>query len=234
MDAKATVLIVDDDVILVDALELYLTREGYRIVRARNGQEGLKAFYSSRPDLVILDVMMPHMDGWETCQRIRELSTVPIIMLTAKGDEGDRVMGLKMGADDYVPKPFSLKELVARIEAILRRVRRGEAAEKLPIVQLGDDLVIDPERWEVRRSGTAVDLTATELRFLFVLAENVGRVLTHQQILERVWGGGYTDNPEYTKLYMWRLRQKLEQDPSKPKYLLTERGIGYRLALGER
>jgi len=230
MDPKAKLLIIDDDTTLVNALEMYLSREGYDVHLAGNGAEGLKAFYALRPDLVVLDVMMPQMDGWETCRRIRELSTAPIIMLTAKGQETDRVMGLKLGADDYVPKPFSLKELVARIEAILRRTRRAENAGKSGVLYVSDDLVIDSERWEVRRGGEPIDLTSTELRLLFYLAENAGHVLSHQQLLEQVWGPEYVDNVDYTKLYIWRLRQKLEMDPSSPRYILTERGIGYRLA----
>ncbi|NLD71976.1 MAG: response regulator transcription factor [Chloroflexi bacterium] len=230
MDPKARLLIIDDDTTLVNALEMYLSREGFDVHLAANGAEGLKAFYALRPDLVVLDVMMPQMDGWETCRRIRELSTTPIIMLTAKGQETDRVMGLKLGADDYVPKPFSLKELVARIEAILRRTRRSESVNKSGVLYVTDDLVVDSERWEVRRDGEPVDLTSTELRLLFYLAENAGHVLSHQQLLEQVWGPEYVDNVDYTKLYIWRLRQKLEKDPSSPRYILTERGIGYRMA----
>lgn len=233
MDPKAKLLVIDDDTTLVNALEMYLTREGYDVHLAANGAEGLKAFYALRPDLVVLDVMMPQMDGWETCRRIRELSTVPIIMLTAKGQETDRVMGLKLGADDYVPKPFSLKELVARIEAILRRTKRSESTAKQGVLYVSDDLVIDSERWEVRRRGAPVDLTSTELRLLFCLAENAGHVLSHRQLLEQVWGPEYVDNVDYTKLYVWRLRQKLEDDPSLPRYILTERGIGYRMARPE-
>jgi len=229
MDSKARLLIIDDDTTLVNALDMYLAREGYQVHLAADGAEGLRQFYALRPDLVVLDVMMPEMDGWETCRRIRELSTVPIIMLTAKGEEGDRVMGLKLGADDYVPKPFSLKELVARIEAILRRTRRSDRSAREGVLYVSDDLVIDSERWEVRLRGDAVDLTSTELRLLFCLAENAGHVLSHRQLLEQVWGPEYVDNVDYTKLYVWRLRQKLEEDPSSPKYILTERGIGYRM-----
>lgn len=151
-------------------------------------------------------------------------------MLTAKGLETDRVMGLKLGADDYVPKPFSLKELVARIEAILRRTRRSESTSKPGVLYVSDDLVIDFERWEVLRHGEPVDLTSTELRLLFYLAEHAGHVLSHRQLLEQVWGPEYVDNVDYTKLYVWRLRQKIEDDPSSPRYILTERGIGYRMA----
>lgn len=230
MEPKAKLLLVDDDVTLIKALEMYLSRSGYQVHTASNGVEGLRQLFTLRPDLVVLDVMMPELDGWETCRRIREMSTVPVIMLTARGQESDRVMGLRIGADDYVPKPFSLKELDARIEAILRRTQRREVLEKPQVLYVTDDLVIDSERWEVRRDGERLDLTSTELRLLFYLAENAGRVLSHRQLLEKVWGPEYADNTNYTKLFVWRLRQKIEQDPSQPKYILTERGIGYRMA----
>jgi two-component system KDP operon response regulator KdpE len=185
--------------------------------------------YSQRPDLIVLDVMLPRMDGWETCQRIREISNVPIIMLTARGQETDRVMGLKLGADDYVAKPFSLKELEARVEAVLRRSRLPPP-DKGRILYADDELVIDSERLEVNRRGERVQLTAIEQRLLFYLAENAGRVLTNEQILETVWGSEYVNEVDYIKLYIWRLRQKIEEDPRQPKYILTERGIGYRFA----
>lgn len=230
MDHKAKLLLIDDDLVLIQALELYLSRAGYTVHSAGNGAEGLRELFALRPDLVVLDVMMPHLDGWETCRRIREMSTVPIVMLTARGQEADRVMGLRLGADDYVPKPFSLKELEARIEAILRRTRRDGEQETPRVLYVTEDLVIDSDRWEVQRHGERVDMTTTELRLLFYLAENAGRVLSHRQILEKVWGADYVDNLDYTKLFVWRLRQKIEPDPSKPRYILTERGIGYRMA----
>jgi DNA-binding response OmpR family regulator len=229
MGPKAKLLLIDDDATLIKALEIYLKRANYEVYSALDGAEGLKQWFALRPDLVVLDVMMPQMDGWETCRRIRDLSTVPIIMLTAKGQETDRVMGLRLGADDYVCKPFSLKELEARIEAILRRSVKGEK-RSAKSVYFVDDLVIDAERWEVSRNGTRIDMTSTELRLLFYLAEHAGRVLSHRQILEEVWGQDYIDSADYPKLFIWRLRQKLELNPSKPKYILTERGIGYRMA----
>jgi two-component system KDP operon response regulator KdpE len=230
MDSKAKLLLIDDDVTLLKALEIYMTRAGYEVFTAGNGTDGLKQLFSLRPDLVILDVMMPQMDGWEACRRIRELSTVPIIMLTARGQETERVTGLRLGADDYVPKPFSLKELEARVEAILRRTMARGDGDKPRVLYVADDLVIDSERWEVRRSGERVEMTSTELRLLFLLAENAGRVLSHRQLLEKVWGPEYVDNVDYTKLFIWRLRQKIEPDPGQPRYILTERGIGYRMA----
>ncbi len=230
MDPKAKLLIIDDDTTLIKALEMYLTREGYEVHLANNGMDGLKSFYTLRPELVVLDVMMPEMDGWEACRRIRELSTVPIIMLTAKGQENDRVMGLRLGADDYVPKPFSLKELVARVEAILRRTKMQESSTSTNnVLYVTENILIDSENWEVRRDGDRVELTSTEMRLLFYLAENAGHVLSHQQLLQKVWGPEYVDNMDYTKLYIWRLRQKIEEDPKNPRYILTARGIGYRM-----
>ncbi|HHX44089.1 MAG TPA: response regulator transcription factor [Chloroflexi bacterium] len=230
MESKAKLLLIDDDVTLLKALEIYMTRAGYEVFTAGHGADGLKQLFALRPDLVILDVMMPQMDGWETCRRIRELSTVPIIMLTARGQETERVTGLRLGADDYVPKPFSLKELEARIEAILRRTMSHGDSDTPRVLYVTDDLVIDSERWEVRRNGERVDMTSTELRLLFLLAENAGRVLSHRQLLEKVWGPEYVDNVDYTKLFIWRLRQKIEPNPGQPRYILTERGIGYRMA----
>ena len=226
---KGRLLIIDDDDKLVEAIELYMSRAGYDIVTAADGLQGMQQMYSQRPDLIILDVMMPRMDGWETCRRIREISDVPVIMLTARGQEPDRVMGLKLGADDYVAKPFSLKELEARVEAVLRRTRLLSPDEGR-ILYADDELVIDSGRLEVSKAGERVQLTATEQRLLFYLAENAGRVLTNEQILETVWGAEYVNEADYVKLYIWRLRQKIEKDPRHPQYILTERGIGYRFA----
>lgn len=229
MPEGTKLLIIDDDQTLVTALKLYLAKLGYQAITANNGLEGLQALYSERPDIVLLDIMMPKLDGWEVCKRIREMSDVPVIMLTARDQETDRVMGLKMGADDYIAKPFSLKELEARLEAVLRRTRLPPPTRGR-ILYCDEYLSIDSERWEVRRNGELVDLTPTELRLLLVLAENAGRVMTHQQLLEQVWGSEYVDETDYTKLFIWRLRQKIEADPANPRYILTERGLGYRFA----
>ena len=229
MPEATKILIIDDDLTLVNALKLYLSKAGFEVLTAANGIEGLQTLYNERPDLVVLDIMMPKMDGWEVCKRIRELSDVPIIMLTARDQETDRVMGLKMGADDYIAKPFSLKELEARLEAVLRRTRLPPPTRGR-ILYADEELTIDSERWEVRRRGELVDLTPTELRLLLVLAENAGRVLTHQQLLEQVWGPEYSEETDYTKLFIWRLRQKIENDPGNPRYILTERGLGYRFS----
>jgi two-component system KDP operon response regulator KdpE len=227
MGDKGHLLIVEDDTDLVNALELYFERSGYHVLSAKNGLEGLQRLYEERPDVVILDIAMPRMDGWEVCRRIRELSDVPIVILTARVQEEERVKGLKLGADDYVVKPFSLKELEARIEAVLRRARSARP-QKPGILFANEELVIDADRLMVTRNGKHIDLTPTELRLLLLLAENVGRVLTHRQILEKIWGAEYADDLDYVKLFIYRLRRKIETDPEKPAYILSERGIGYR------
>jgi len=224
-----TVLLIDDDETLVRALKLYLTRAGYRVLTACNGLEGVQKVFSERPDIVVLDIMMPKLDGWKVCSRIKEMSGTPIIMLTALGQETDKVNGLKIGADDYLAKPFSLRELEARIQAVLRRAT-GQTPDRRHRLDGPDHLSIDLDRLEVRKDGQRLDLTATEMKFLVTLAENAGRVLTHNQLLERVWGAEYSNETDYTKLFVWRLRQKIEPDPKNPHYILTERGVGYRLA----
>jgi two-component system KDP operon response regulator KdpE len=220
-------LIVEDDVDLVKALELYLSRAGYSVITALNGREGLQKLYNERPDIVLLDIAMPKMDGWEVCRRIRDMSEIPIVVLSARTQEDERVKGLKLGADDYVVKPFSLKELEARLEAVLRRTRAAKPA-KDGIIFANEELVVDSERLTVTRDGSPVPLTPTELRLLLLLAENKGRALTHRQILEKIWGAEYRSDVDYVKLFVYRLRRKIETDPQNPRYILSERGIGYR------
>lgn len=221
-------LLIDDDFRLTEAITRYLERDGYEIQVAHDGPAGLSSVRAAPPDLVVLDVMMPGMDGWEVCRRLRETSSVPIIILSARGSETDRVMGLRLGADDYVDKPFSLKELQARIEALMRRMHMTPP----PAVDgtLYDDGLLRLERNGLLaiRDGETLGLTATERRLLFTLAERAGRVLAPTQILQQVWGQEYQDQSDYVKLYIWRLRQKLEPDPANPCYIQTERGLGYR------
>jgi DNA-binding response OmpR family regulator len=220
-------LIIEDDVDLVKALDLYLSRAGYTVITALNGLEGMQKLYNERPDIVVLDIAMPKMDGWEVCRRIRDMSEVPILVLSARAQEDERVKGLKLGADDYVVKPFSLKELEARLEAVLRRTRATKPA-KDGIIFANAELVVDSERLTVTRDGKHISLTPTELRLLLVLAENKGRALTHRQILEKIWGAEYQNDVDYVKLFVYRLRRKIETDPENPRYILSERGIGYR------
>lgn len=223
------ILIVEDDLPTTRMLADALSDANYQVVVARHGLEGLQQFYSKRPDLVILDVMMPRMDGWKTCGRIRELSNIPIIMLTAKGEEADRVRGLEYGADDYLVKPFSMRELKARVRAVLRRVHVAPVRDSVVSID-GGKLTINLARREVIVRGERVSLTPTEYRLLAFLARNAGRTLPHDTILERVWGYGYSGATQNLKLYIWYLRRKVEEDPSHPQYIVTERGIGYRLA----
>ncbi len=226
MTTKSTVLVIDDDTVLLSLLRQSLERAGYAVETASNGLAGLQRAYDVHPDLVILDVMMPRMDGWEVCSRLREVSQVPIIMLTAKDQEGDKLRGFKLGIDDYVTKPFSFAELSARVEAVLHRARQAQPAER-PRVYTSGDLVIDLESLRVTKKGMQINLTPTEFRLLAVLVENAGRVLTHEQLLDHVWGYDYAGDTGYVKRYIWYLRQKLEDDPNNPTYLLTERGFGY-------
>ena len=224
---RSRLLVIDDDTRLTEAISLYLRRLGYHVTIAHDGARGLEAFRQERADLVLLDVMMPAMDGWEVCRRLRETSWVPIILLTARTDESDRVLGLRLGADDYVSKPFSLKELAARIEAVLRRAQLPPPTWD---VVLFDDgyLRLEVDGLQALVRGTPVNLTATERRVLFCVAEGAGRVLSPEQILRQVWGQEFDVQQDYVKLYVWRVRQKIEPDPARPTYLRTERGLGYR------
>ena len=204
-----------------------LELEGFDIFEADNGQEALDKVRLAMPDLVVLDVMMPEMDGFEALRELRRFSTVPVIMLTVKADERDVARGLELGADDYVAKPFSQVVLTARIKAVLRRAELPPPAPRQSIT-VDDRLSIDFERREVTVDGQKVQLRPTEYRLLYHLASNPGTVLSHETLLSRVWGPEYRDASHYLRLYINYLRQKLEQDPSSPRYILTERGVGYR------
>ena len=221
------ILVIDDDATLLNLLRQSLGKAGYQVITATNGLSGLQTMYEERPDLIVLDVMMPHMDGWETCRRIREMSQVPIIMLTAKDEEADKIKGFEHGVDDYVTKPFGFAELTARVAAVLHRTHQRPTRRR-PAIHRVEDLVIDLENRRVTKDGEVLDLTPTEYRLLATLVENAGRVLSHEQLLSDVWGPEYVDDTGYVKRYIWYLRQKLEDDPSRPKYILTERGFGYR------
>jgi two-component system KDP operon response regulator KdpE len=221
------ILVIDDDTTLLSLLQQSLEKAGYDVITAANGLTGLQKMYEEHPDLIVLDVMMPRMDGWETSRRIREMSQVPIIMLTAKDEEDDKIKGFEHGVDDYVTKPFSFAELTARVGAVLHRTRQRPPHRK-PAIYRVNELMIDLENRRVTKNGDVLDLTPTEYRLLATLVENAGRVLSHEQLLSDVWGPEYVDDTGYVKRYIWYLRQKLEDDPSNPKYILTERGFGYR------
>lgn len=222
-----TVLVVDDEPRLVDVLRMNLEVEGYRVVEASTGSEALDRLKADLPDLVVLDVMMPEMDGFETLRHIREVSNVPVIMLTVRQEEIDRIRGLEIGADDYLTKPFNPRELQVRIKAVLRRTFMASPARKTKII-VDDDLTIDFNKREVWVRGQKVTLRPTEYRLLYHLVNNAGRLMTHETLLSRVWGPEYRDESHYLRLYITYLRQKLERDPAHPKYILTERGVGYR------
>jgi two-component system KDP operon response regulator KdpE len=221
------ILIVDDDPDLRSLVELLFTQAGAEVYVACDGREGLGQLAACRPDLVLLDVTMPILDGWETCRLMRRLSDAPIIFLTVLTHEDEVVRGFEYGAVDYVSKPFSTKVLLARARAALRK---ADARSREQGATFYDDgyLHIDLEARRVWVDGEPVQLTATEYQVLSYLFENAGRVLTHAQILEHVWGWDYQDSPEYVHVYVWHLRQKLEQDPHHPQYVQTERGVGYR------
>jgi two-component system KDP operon response regulator KdpE len=227
VDDHPKVLIIEDDEKLVEAVELYLSSVGYGIEVADTGLTGLQKAYSERPDLIVLDIMLPELDGWEVCERVREVSDVPIVMLTARGQEAERVRGLKMGADDYLVKPFSLKELDARIQAVLRRAQ-WTANKEAPPAYKDDYLEVNLADRRVYVDGESVELTPTEYQLFAYLVENANRVLSYKQLLQSVWGWEYTEDHDYIRVYIWRLRRKIERDPRHPKYLITEHGIGYR------
>lgn len=223
-----TVLLIDDDTSLLNLLGKYLEKAGYRVLRAVSGLAGIQALFEQRPDLVVLDLMMPRMDGWETCRRIREVSDVPIIMLTAQGDESSKLKGFQLGVDDYVTKPFSFAELTARIGAVLARVSRSEVASD-EVLKIGG-MTLDRRSRQVTRGDEAIQLSPTEFRLLAYLMEHAGEPLSPATLVTEVWGPAYADEKGYIKRYIWYLRQKIEPDPANPQYILTERGFGYRFA----
>ncbi|HSR32642.1 MAG TPA: response regulator transcription factor [Anaerolineae bacterium] len=225
--SEGKVLLIDDDPALLQLLGKYLEQVGYGVSTASDGPTGLRILYAEHPDLVVLDVMMPALDGWQVCKRIRELSDVPIIMLTAKGAESDTLRGFSLGVDDYVTKPFSFAELAARISAVLSRAQQAGAGRRAYRTQV-DELIVDLETHHVSRAGQVIQLTPTEFRLLQCFVENAGRVLSPTFLLEQVWGAEYTDAIGYIRRYVWYLRQKIEPDPANPTFILTEREFGYR------
>jgi two-component system KDP operon response regulator KdpE len=229
MSAKATILVVDDEPHVVRLVQANLQASGYRVLTAGEGRAALETVEEQSPDLVLLDLMMPGLDGYEVCRRIREHSDVPIIMLTARGAEVDKIAGLDAGADDYLTKPFGAGELLARVRAVLRRSRGADAVRNAPPFQSGD-LRIDFGRHEVTVGGRPVELSATEYRLLATLARNADRVMLHEELLREVWGPEYRDEVQYLRVYIRYLRKKLEADPSRPRLILTQQGAGYRLA----
>jgi two-component system KDP operon response regulator KdpE len=219
------ILVVDDEERIIRFVRLHLEMAGARVIEAHSGEAALAAVREQLPDLVVLDVMMPGMDGFETLRRLREVSDVPVIMLTVQAEEADRIRGLNLGADDYMGKPFSPAELASRAHAVLRRTQTpGESR----IVRVDDALQIDFGSREAIVHGERVRLRPTEWRLLYHLVQNAGWLLTHEMILAKVWGPEYVGQDNYVRLYVTYLRQKIEPDPSNPRYIQTERGMGYR------
>lgn len=225
--SQPTILVVDDEEPIRDFITRNLEVRGYRVAQAANGLEALAAFEREPPDLIILDVMMPGLDGFEVCRRIRQVSTLPIIVLTALGEESDKVAAFDLGADDYLTKPFGVGELLGRLKAVLRRARWESRPPSSQAVRFGD-LEFDPERRRVMRGEVEVRLTPTEFTLLAALIAHAGKVLTHRALLQEVWGPEYGDEAEYLRVYINRLRHKIEADPAKPRHLLTEQSVGYR------
>ncbi|HEX9676627.1 MAG TPA: response regulator transcription factor [Anaerolineales bacterium] len=221
----ASILLIDDDSTLLELLAGHLRTAGYSPLVAADGRSGLRLATEASPDLVVLDVMMPGVDGWEVCQKLRQVSAVPIIMLTAKGEEIDKLHGFHMGVDDYVTKPFSFAELAARVGAVLAR---GGAGERAAARVIRGDLVIDFDQHRVLARGRAVELTPTEYHLLEILARTPGRTVPSEHLLRQVWGPEYAGEIGHVKHYIWSLRKKIEADPGNPRHILTERGFGYR------
>ncbi|WZL80820.1 response regulator [Vallitaleaceae bacterium 9-2] len=223
------ILVVDDEHAIVDILKFNLEKEGYHVVTAYNGEEGLSVFNEEAPDLLLLDIMMPVMDGLTLCKKIRESSNVPIIMLTARAEEVDKILGLEFGADDYMTKPFGVRELIARVKANLRRIGMNlkmEKEEKHDILKF-DGMVIDMTQYEVNKNGQIIELTVREYELLKFLASQKQQIFSREQLLEQVWGYEYYGDVRTVDVTVRRLREKIEDEPSNPRFIITKRGIGY-------
>ncbi|MGB1249243.1 MAG: response regulator transcription factor [Candidatus Promineifilaceae bacterium] len=221
------ILVVDDEPRMIRFIRMNLELEGYQVIEAHNGVEALEQVRQHVPDLIVMDVMMPELDGFETLRLLREFSTIPVVLLTVKSDEEDRVQGLELGADDYITKPFSPRELSSRVKAVLRRAD-WPAPPPRTILRIDERLKVDFNRHQVIVNDERVDLRPTEYRLLNHLIQNAGWVVPHDTLLAKVWGYEYRDETHYLRLYINYLRKKIEPDPAQPKYILTERGVGYR------
>jgi len=223
-----SILIIEDDPLQADVVRLLLEHNGFEVILAADGVEGLRKLYEVQPDLVILDLILPEMDGWAVCRRIREMSTVPIIIMTSRRSDEEKIKGLRLGADDYVVKPFNPLELVARVSSVLRRTRLPPPSKNTVMRFNGGDLIIDPTNLAVIIDGEQVELTPTEHRILIYLAEHPGQVVSIEDIFTNVWGFDTDVNVNNVKWYVWRLRQKLEGTTGEQRFIFTERGAGYR------
>lgn len=231
LQSDASILVIDDDKLLTQIISDKLEADGYEVYVAHDGQEGLRQMYANQPDLIILDLLMPKMDGWTTCRRIREVSNVPIIMLTAQDRPQDVIRGLDEGADEYVTKPVELEVLLARVRAVLRRVSLGDTSQhktREEVSYSDEYLTFNPVDRRVTVKGELVKLTPTEYNLLAMLTQHMGRVVTYRELLENVWGWEYIDDVDYLRVYIWHVRRKIEPDPKNPRYVLTEHGVGYR------
>jgi DNA-binding response OmpR family regulator len=227
---KKKLLIVDDEKEFRDLCQTWLQNAGYDVFTAEDGVEGLRRVFSTRPNLVLLDANMPRMDGWEVCRRIRDMSDIPVVMITVNAGKSDVLHGFGMGADDYIFKPVDFPELVARVKAITRRSEQTDEEEETSIFNDGE-LEVDWRSHQVYARGEPVKLSPTEFRLLSCLIKNRGWIVTHEQLLERAWGPNYVGDKSYVKLYIRYLRRKLEKEPRSPQFILTERGVGYRFAV---
>jgi two-component system KDP operon response regulator KdpE len=230
MSSARRILVVDDEKILREFVSRNLSARGFQVFTAANGLEALAVFNTEALDLIVLDLMMPHMDGLEMCRRVRQTSTVPIIVLSALDQESDIVTAFSLGADDYLTKPFGVEELLARVRAALRRVSWDEGRASREVLRHGE-LELNAHQMQVKCQGKPVKLTRTEYNLLYYFMQHVGRVLPHRVILQSVWGPEYGHEAEYLRVYVGRLRRKIEPDSANPRYLLTEHGIGYRFGM---
>ena len=226
---KEKILVVDDDAELLSLTETWLRNTGYEPLVAKDGIEGLQLVYSGRPDLVLLDVRMPRMDGWEVCRRIREMCDIPVIMISVNGQKADLLRGFSLGVDDYITKPFHFPELVARVQSVLRRYIASHHRDD-NVTFHNEEMDLDWRSRQVWVRGQKIAVSPTEFRLLSCLIENRGWVVTHEELLRKVWGPNYFGDKAYVKLYIRYLRQKVEKDPGNPKWIMTERGVGYRFS----
>ena len=227
---ERTILVIEDEQNINDILTFSLSKEGYQTISALDGITGLEMALTENPDLILLDVMLPGLDGWEVCKKVRESSKVPIIMLTAREDEVDKVLGLELGADDYITKPYSMRELAARVKANIRRSSVQVVQEAVPENQstiISGDLSINVERYEVSKNGKIIDITLREFELLKFLATQPDKIYSREKLLENVWGYEYYGDVRTVDVTVRRLREKIEDDPSMPKYIITKRGVGY-------
>jgi len=230
MSRNNVVLVVEDEPSFVEALRIGLAREGFHVEVAVDGAEAIRRFHEVQPDIVLLDVMLPRLSGIDVCRELRKTSQVPIIMVTAKGAEIDTVVGLEVGADDYVTKPYRMRELVARMNAVMRRRAGGDPTEETPVVRslVVGDVALDPEAHRVTVAGIEVQLPLKEFELLHLLLANAGRVLSRDMLIDRVWGGDYVGDTKTLDVHVKRLRSKIEPDPANPVRLVTIRGLGYK------